>query len=389
MAAPRILMFCPQFRPVIGGAERQAERLAVALSGAGCRVTIVTPRIDPDSPDVEEVQGVRIERFPMADPARRWPVHGIALLNIPFILWQVVCAIWPRLRQADLLHTHLASLQTLGAVLAARLAGKPALCKAAMADQRSDLGELEKQGFAGRLVALLIRRTLRCWVATTQAVAQALINAGVRPSRIVQIPNGIELGVKPRDRSGPVRRFLYLGRLSTNTQRDVPTLIRAFETLARGLPDAELALVGGGDLLEATRSLAAACEARQRIHVPGFDTPDHWLEWADCFVLPSRREGLSNALLEAMAAGLPCIANDIPPNREVLADGEAGVLVPVDDIGQLFEAMQRMATDAGHADTMRAAARLRVTQHYGIEAVAGRYLGLYRQLIDKYKVNQA
>ena len=56
-------MFCPQFRPIVGGSERQAEKLAAALVETGCRVTILTPRIDPDSPDMEEANGVIIERF--------------------------------------------------------------------------------------------------------------------------------------------------------------------------------------------------------------------------------------------------------------------------------------------------------------------------------------
>lgn len=186
-------MFCPQFRPLIGGAERQAERLAVALVAAGCRVRILTPRIDPHSPDFEETAGVQIQRFPLIDLSRRWPLQGIALLNIPFMLWQVIRAVRLQLKEADVLHAHLASLQTLGAVLAARLSGVPALCKAAMADQRSDLGELEKQGAGGKVVAWLVRHSLSCWVATTQAVAQALMNAGVKAKHIHQIPNGINL----------------------------------------------------------------------------------------------------------------------------------------------------------------------------------------------------
>ena len=49
----RVVMFCPQFRPVVGGAERQAEKLAAALAKAACRVTILTPLLDPDSPNRE------------------------------------------------------------------------------------------------------------------------------------------------------------------------------------------------------------------------------------------------------------------------------------------------------------------------------------------------
>jgi hypothetical protein len=143
-------MFCPQFRPVVGGAERQAEKLAAALADAGCRLTILTPRLDPDSKDSEQVNHLRIERFSLTDSSRRYPVPGIAVLNIPNIVWQIVRAVGPRLKVADVLHCHLASQQTAAAALAGRMAHVPVLCKAATADQRSDLGEIRKtSGYRG------------------------------------------------------------------------------------------------------------------------------------------------------------------------------------------------------------------------------------------------
>lgn len=377
-----VLMFCPQFRPAVGGAERQAEKLAVALAAAGCRVTILTPRLDVQSPDIEEVEGVRIERFASTDLAQRWPVSGISLLNIPFILWQVFRMVRRRLKDADVLHAHTASLQVLGALLAARSAHVPVLCKAAMADSRSDLGEMEKQGPSGRFLAQVTRRMTPCWVATTDAVRDALTRAGVSRSRITCIPNGVDLPTVGNTAlpAAPARRFLYLGRLSVNSDRDTPTLIDAFERLAQSYPDIELALVGGGDRLTETQAKAKSCSASARIHVPGFDDPGKWLSWSDCFVLPSRKEGLSNALLEAMAAGLPCIANDIPPNREALAGGAAGVLVPVGDEDALYGAMKVMATNADHAVGFAAASYDRVCREYEINAVAAHYMNLYDQL---------
>jgi glycosyltransferase involved in cell wall biosynthesis len=198
----------------------------------------------------------------------------------------------------------------------------------------------------------------------------------------VRIPNGVDLPDNlAQHESGKVaRRFLYLGRLSTNSRRDIPTLIRAFDRVAARHTDIELALVGNGDLFGDTLALVNACVARDRIQVPGFDTPNKWLSWADCFVLPSRTEGLSNALLEAMAAGLPCIANDIPPNREVLNNGEAGILVPVSDEDRLVEAMEKMASDPVHADLVRTAALKRVSSHYGIKSVAACHMALYEEL---------
>ena len=378
-------MFCSQFRPLIGGAERQVEKLAQALTVLGCRVLIVTPRIDADSPAIEECGGVRIERFQLTDLSRRFSIPGIALLNIPFILWQVARAVLARINGYDLLHCHIASLQIAGAALAAHLVHVPVLCKAAMADQRSDLGEIEKTGASGRLVSWLVRKLITNWIATTQAVKHALVRAGVNPKQITLIPNGVDLPAIPAQPAHGlvVKRFLYLGRLSTNSRRDVPTLIQAFDLLAAQHTAVELALVGDGDLLEETRVLVAASAAHARIFVPGFEQPEPWLAWADCFVLPSRVEGLSNALLEAMAAGLPCIANDIPPNREVLDDGVAGVLVPVGDVDGLFEAMRKMATDAVHADVSRRAALQRATEQYGIHSVALRCMALYDHLIQE------
>src|SRR5512142_3228260 len=183
-----ILLFCPQFRPVVGGAERQVEKLALALAEAGCRVTILTPRLDPDSPDSERGNGVTIERFPLTDLSRRHPVPGVAVLNIPYIVWQSARAVWPHLKAADVLHCHLASLQTAGAALAGRIAHVPVLCKAVTADHQSELGDIEKSGTSGRLVAWLVRACIQTWVATTADVEAALIRARVDPRQIVRIP---------------------------------------------------------------------------------------------------------------------------------------------------------------------------------------------------------
>ena len=77
--------------------------LATALARAGSPVLILTPRIDPVSPDIEEVDGVRVERFPLIDLSRRYPVPGVAASNIPFMFWQIGRAVWPRLKGADIL----------------------------------------------------------------------------------------------------------------------------------------------------------------------------------------------------------------------------------------------------------------------------------------------
>lgn len=380
-------MFCPQFAPLIGGAERQAEQLGRVLRSLGLDVVVWTPRLVAGSPACEDRDGLPVHRFPLSDLSKVFPgLRGIGVINAPWIALQIGFRLWRQIGQADVVHCHIGSLQTIAAACVARLRGVPVICKAAMADSCSDLGEAAKGGLAGRLVAWLGRFVFTRWVATTQAVKDALIRAGVAPGRIVVIPNGVVLpqeGAVARQRA--VRRFLYLGRLSSNSQRDVPGLLEAFDSLAEDMPDAELAVVGEGDLLADTRARASACRHASRIRIIGPGNASEWLEWADCFVLPSRREGLSNALLEAMAAGLPCIANDIPPNREVLADGVAGALVPVGDVGSMHAAMSRMALDREYADFLASAAVARVCSRYGLGTVAEEYERLYRTLASRHE----
>ena len=383
-----ILMFCPQFRPHIGGAERQAERLAMELSGLGHRVTILTPRRDADSPEIEQLNGVTIERFALTDLSRLFPLPGVAVLNIPYMLWQIARAMQRRVKRADIIHCHIASLETGCAALAGRMGKVHVVCKAATAAYRSDLGEIRKTGLTGRLVEWLVRASVQTWVATTASVEEALVRAGIDAARIVRIPNGIEVTNQTSAVWPPraIRSFLYVGRVSRNTQRDFPTMIEAFDCIAAIYPDIQLAVVGDGDLWEKTRKLAEGCAARDRILLPGFDQPEKWLSWADCLILPSRQEGMSNALLEAMAAGVPCIANDIPSNREVLDNGNAGVLVPVEDRDALVAAMRDMAENGAKARRMAQIARERAVRCYSIEAVADRYVRLYQTLAPPHRV---
>jgi glycosyltransferase involved in cell wall biosynthesis len=380
----RVLMFSPQFRPVVGGAERQAEKLAHALANRGADVTVLTPRLIHGAMDQEDAGGVKVVRFPLFDLSRKLRgMRGVGPLNLVSLRLQVFRAMKPYLRDAEVVHTHIATTLTAYAMQAAQKAGLPVLCKVAMAGERTDLGELFAIGLGGPSLARSMVLQMNRWVATTEAVYKSLLDWEVSPARISVIPNGVDLVSQSglRERSGTAQRFLYLGRLSSTSQRDVPSLLRAFDLLADEVPGVELAVVGAGDLYAETESLVSELRNQGAVNMAGEQSPERWLEWADCLVLPSRREGLSNALLEAMSHGVACIANDIGPNREVLSHGQAGVLVEVGNTAALLGAMRRMALDPGVAMQTGKAGYQRVTDNYSIESVAERYMDLYAQLV--------
>src|SRR5271165_4785607 len=174
-AVRSVLMFCSQFRPIVGGAERQAEKLSKALVRKGLRVKVLTPRWGPDAPVHEIDCGVEIHRFPFFDLAKAIPIHGIGPLNLLSARHQTMQALWRNLGDAQIVHAHIASAFSLFAMQAAQCRAVPFLCKAAVGGGKSDLSELSEGSASGPLLARRFARDLTCWIAITDAVRDSLL----------------------------------------------------------------------------------------------------------------------------------------------------------------------------------------------------------------------
>ena len=143
-----------------------------------------------------------------------------------------------------------------------------------------------------------------------------------------------------------------------------------------------LRFLGEGPLASSLEERARALGMADRARFPGRvkDVPRHLAE-ADIFVLPSLSEGISNALLEAMAHGVPAIATDIPGNRDVIEDGRTGILVPPGDAPALSAALLRLARDGKLRETLGRAGRRLVEDRFDIRKVAGMYAEMYREIV--------
>jgi glycosyltransferase involved in cell wall biosynthesis len=106
--------------------------------------------------------------------------------------------------------------------------------------------------------------------------------------------------------------------------------------------------------------------------------------WARCHiaVLPSRREGLPKALLEAAALGRPLVATDVPGCRDVAMDGETGLLVPVDDAAALAQAIETLALDPALRAQFGAAGRRRVEKIFSSTAIGAEIAAIYRDMTE-------
>lgn len=148
--------------------------------------------------------------------------------------------------------------------------------------------------------------------------------------------------------SGAARQptILNVGRLQRAKGQDV--LIEAFAMIAAEFPEWRLAIAGRGNLENSLRALAELNGVSERIDWLG-EVTEIWKHYsaASVFVLPSRHEGMPNALLEAMCAGLPAIVTRASPGPlELIEDGVNGLVIPVDDPPALADAMRKLITDA-------------------------------------------
>jgi glycosyltransferase involved in cell wall biosynthesis len=173
----------------------------------------------------------------------------------------------------------------------------------------------------------------------------AHVQSMTAPGRVHLIPNGVDLSrFRPSQRRGPrAGRIVYVGRLSE--EKNLGALVRAAAML-RGRVALRLVLVGDGPQRASLEAEARA--AGVALELPG--VVDHarlpdWLDRADAFALPSFTEGHPKVLIEAMAAGLPCVASDCAGNRALIKDGETGLLFEPSDAGALAACLERVLTD--------------------------------------------
>ncbi|WP_321947276.1 glycosyltransferase [Paraburkholderia sp. J10-1] len=169
--------------------------------------------------------------------------------------------------------------------------------------------------------------------------------------------------------SGTGKTVLAVGRLCRDKGFDV--LIRAFAQVRLSIADVRLTIAGEGPNRQELESLIDELGLSNCVSLPGFTDNIHSLyRGADLFVCSSRREGFGNVIVEAMSFGLPVVATRCPHGpEEILTNGQYGLLVGVDDVRSLANAMVESLTSAGDPQMQIARAR-----EFSLEEIGNRYL---------------
>ena len=221
----------------------------------------------------------------------------------------------------------------------------------------------------------------------------AVAREGVVADRAEVIPNGIDLApwaelpdkVAARVALGLPSEGRVIGTVGRlHEQKGHRFLLEAAQTILLEMPDAVFVIAGYGPWRERLEAQAKVLGIQANVHFPGF-RPDveTVLAATDVFVLPSLWEGMSNALLEAMAAGKPVVATAIDGNVEQVVDGETGLLVPPSDSVALAEALLTLSRDADKARAMGLAGRNRAEREFPLGKMIEAHMALYDRLLKE------
>lgn len=342
----RILAFCDYFAPEMGGgAERVAYEVYRRLASEGAEITVVTTATSGGEwPDRQPK--LQVVRVPTLDLRKVLRIQSSMTWGATSFAVRLAERIHPHL-----LHANSLEFQTsLAAARLARTSGLPLVLTAHI----GGFADLPKPWrsvgglYEGTVGRYLLSRS-RLVIAVSDAVADHLRRWPQLEKRVRVVPNGVDHQVfHPLNGSGldSEVRLLFLGRLIKN--KGPHLLIEAFRLLRREGRPVRLACVGDGPMrLTLQRSVDQDPLLRDHVTFTGYtnDVATHLRE-TDVLVRPSLTEGMSLAVLEAMASGVCVVASAVAGNRSLIRDGETGFLFRPGDARSLTDVLRRAVGDS-------------------------------------------
>lgn len=330
-----------------------------------------------------------------ASRVKRGDVEMIAFNKPPGHAFGIYPEIYRRIKSLAPAIVHTRNLAALEATVPARVAGVPVRIHG---EHGRDADDPDGRNVRRQWIRRAFKPFVTRYVALSPDLERYLVERiGVRPDRVEQLYNGVDV-----DRFTPSaarvaipgcpfddpRLWLVgtVGRL--DAVKDQGNLAAAFVEAVKRADARErmrLVIVGEGHLREDVDAILRAGNVRDLAWFAGerADIPAV-LQGLDAFVLPSRGEGVSNTILEAMATGLPIVATNVGANAQLVIDGECGVIVPPADSSAIATAMLRYFDDAELARSHAQAARARVVQVFSLDRMVDRYHRLYSDLVHTH-----
>lgn len=415
---PRIRVVITTFLPFVGGAETQTLAQCQRLLEKGYDAQVMTFRHDIAWPRKEEVRGVPTQRIAGLFLHNRQKLPRLLqrllyLLAVLAMSW----AVWRQRKEFDVLQVCQCSSIVLPLAIVCLLTHKPMTIvlisagadKATRSNEQARLlagpldpylpwlkvadgtwidGDLYGLQSAGPLVFNMTRALLKHIQASIIVLSSRMEhylqkNAFELPGTMC-IPNGVDI-----DRFQPVAAQLQSEDHAHTVvcvsklryEKGIDVLLQAWRLVHEQVPEARLLLIGDGPLAAQLKKLADALGISASVEFAGLksDIPEQ-LHQGAINVLPSRWEGMPNALLEAMACGLTCVATRVSGSEDLIQHGFNGLLVETENYTQMAQALILLLRDSQLVREYGAQARQTIEQYYTLDYITNRYIEVYQRV---------
>lgn len=360
----------------------ECRKLASGLARRGVGVTVLTQHC-AGLPDYEEIDGIPVYR-----KMKGWHLYEYTYM------FSVLRFLLGKSSDYQIIHCFGLYLFTPPVVVTKYILGKKVIGRIEGAGAFGDFHRI-RQLTCGRLIHASARRLDRV-ISIARHMGAEIAAEGFALQNAVSIPNSVDHALyRPQTKQDQSerRRICYVGRLAE--EKGLVCLLEAMKMVREEISGVTLDIVGDGPMRNELIDRAARLGLDDVIRCTGNSAPLPHYHASDLFVLPSFSEGLSLALLEAMACGLPVVATNVEGNREVLDPdgptaavraagyriGECGILVNPGDVAGLAGAIQRLLNDDDLARRLSSRARSRVVETYALDKIINDYRSLYQSLM--------
>ena len=377
-------MISPQFRPLVGGYERAAERLSSAVAATGVRVVVVAERRDRAWAKAERSSGYEVLRL--------WCVYRPHVHALTSLLSCGAYLLW-RGRRFDVWHVHQYGAHAALAVAVGRVLRRPVVLKLTSSGSAGGIAKVVGASGHVRALACWHRRVAAC-VATSEETAREAVSFGIPAERVYLIPNGVDGSefrpatsierVAARRLLGVAcaRMVLYVGRLSP--EKNPLGLLDAWARIPESSRlGALLVYLGDGSEVSHVRDRIKALGLTSSVRLAGLHGDvSRWYQAADFLTLSSLREGLSNSMIEAMASGLPVISTRVSGASVLEQEPASGIVVDIADTVQYARAIDRLLWEDALRVRLGENARRRFEATFSLKLVADRTIQMYDSVLS-------
>jgi len=386
-----IIMVVRFYYPHLGGNENQARLLVEQLKeNYPVEITIVTSLHDKNLKQFETLEDINIVRLPhflVKKKSTNKKSIPIKLINkIKFLCQEysyqikLLKFLLKKIKSIDIIHVHQTSWLSIIPSIIGRKYNKPVIIKEATLNGFQFLRTLF---LPSQLKQIPIK--FSNFIGVSSMIIENLLQQGVSKDKVFFIPNGVKFpsalpAIKPHINS--FKKILFVGNFSHGKIKGFDILLLAISIVRKSFPDFILQVIGNGDAHEYD-NIITQNTLRDNIEFLG-EKKDvtRYYQAANVFVLPSRSEGMSNSLLEAMAYGTPCIATKVSGAEDIIDNSINGFIVAIEDYQAMAEKILEILTKPDLEKKFKRNSREKIEKKFSIEAIAKQYYKVYSKLAN-------